>query len=156
MRIHLIAVGQRMPAWVQQGFSDYSKRMPRECQLVLKEIEPAKRVKSTSTERIKQDEAKRLLAAIPKGSLVVALDERGSGWSTAELSSRLDDWLARGGDVALLVGGADGLDAQVLSRADLKWSLSNLVLPHPLVRIVIAEQIYRAWSLLQGHPYHRA
>lgn len=155
MRIHLIAVGDRMPAWVQAGYAEYAKRLPPECSLRLVEIAPGKRTKGADVARLMAEEGDRILAAIPKGALVVALEVKGQPWSTEDLSRRLGEWMQGGRDVALLVGGPDGLDARCRARADLLWSLSPLTLPHPLVRVVLAEQIYRAHSLLRGHPYHR-
>jgi len=156
MHIHLIAVGTRMPAWITEGYREYARRLPPECSLRLVEIPPCKRRKTLSTERIREAEGRQLLAAIPEQSLVIALDVSGKPWSTQGLAERLQDWLQGGRDIALLVGGADGLSAACLARADLHWSLSAHTLPHALVRVVIAEQVYRAWSLLSGHPYHRA
>ena len=155
MKVHLIAVGERMPGWVEEGFGEYAKRLPPECALRLVEIPPGKRGKNSDIPRLRAQEGERILAAIPKNALVVALEVKGRPWSTEELSSRLGDWLQGGRDVALLVGGPDGLDEACRARADLQWSLSPLTLPHPLVRVVLAEQVYRAWSLLKGHPYHR-
>lgn len=155
MRVHLIAVGERMPAWVQAGYAEYAKRLPPECALRLVEIAPGKRSKGADVARLVAEEGDRILAAIPKGALVVALEVKGQPWSTEDLSRRLGEWMQGGRDVALLVGGPDGLDARCRERADLLWSLSPLTLPHPLVRVLVAEQIYRAHSLLRGHPYHR-
>lgn len=143
-----------MPDWIKQGFDEYARRLPRECALTLKEIPPIKRGKTTSAERAKDEEGERLLAAIGKEH-VVALDEGGQQWSTIDLARRLRGWLDGGRDVALLIGGADGLTTACRERADEVWSLSRLTFPHPLVRVVVAEQLYRSWSLLQGHPYHR-
>jgi 23S rRNA (pseudouridine1915-N3)-methyltransferase len=156
MHIHLIAVGTRMPAWVTEGYREYARRLPPECSLRLVEISPSKRRKTLSTERIREEEGRQQLAAIPEQALVIAMDVSGKPWSTQGLADRLQDWLQGGRDIALLVGGADGLSAACLARADLRWSLSAHTLPHALVRVVIAEQVYRAWSLLSGHPYHRA
>jgi len=155
MNIRLIAVGTRMPAWVSDGFTEYAKRMPRECSLELVEIPAEPRPKNAAIPRIKTAECGRLLAAVPKGALIIALDEHGQSWTTRKLADRLETWLAGGRDVALLAGGPDGLDADCLQQSELRWSLSPLTLPHPLVRVVAAEQLYRAWSLIQGHPYHR-
>ena len=155
MKIYLIAVGNKMPAWVTTAYLEYSKRLPRERSLQLLEINPVHRGKSSSTERVRQEECNRIRAAIPKGSSVVALDEHGRSWSTKQLSTQLSGWLQEGPDIALLVGGADGLSTECLELARVKWSLSQLTLPHPMVRVVVAEQLYRAWSLLNGHPYHR-
>ncbi|HHH48672.1 MAG TPA: 23S rRNA (pseudouridine(1915)-N(3))-methyltransferase RlmH [Gammaproteobacteria bacterium] len=155
MRIHLIAVGTRMPAWVTQGFEEYARRLPADCALQLVEIAAGKRGKNADIARITRDEGERTLAAIPKGARVVALDVKGRSWSTGQLSQQLDGWRHGGRDIALLVGGPEGLAAECLARAEQCWSLSPLTLPHPLVRIVVAEQLYRAWSILNGHPYHR-
>ena len=155
MRIHLIAVGQRMPAWVEQGYQEYAKRMNVECQLQLVELAPGKRGKGMDVERAMRDEGKRMLQAIPKGALVIALDQRGKDWDTLELSTQMSDWLSLGRDVALLIGGPEGLAEECYALAERKWSLSRLTLPHPMVRILVAEQLYRAWSILKNHPYHR-
>ncbi|MGB0721308.1 MAG: 23S rRNA (pseudouridine(1915)-N(3))-methyltransferase RlmH [Gammaproteobacteria bacterium] len=155
MRIHLLSVAQRVPAWVEEGYATYAGRMPRECRLELKEISPAKRARNADARRVKEAEGQSLLAAVPKGALVVALDEHGSTWSTRDLADRMDDWLAQGRDVALLVGGADGLSEACRARADLIWSLSRLTFPHALVRVLVAEQVYRGWTVLKNHPYHR-
>jgi len=156
MRIHLVAVGTRMPSWVTTGYSEYTRRLPRECSLQLVEIPVSKRHKSLPAARAMQEEGQLMLAAIPAGCLVIALDVAGRVWSTEALAERLQDWMGGGRDVALLVGGPDGLAPDCLARADLRWSLSALTYPHTLVRILIAEQLYRAWSINAGHPYHRA
>ena len=145
-----------MPAWVQQGYQEYAKRLPAACSLRLRELAAGKRGKNAPIDRIMQEETGRLLDAIPKGAHVVALEVGGSAWTTAQLAQRLERWLAAGPDVAMLVGGPDGMTADARHAADELWSLSPLTLPHPLVRIVVAEQLYRAWSLLNNHPYHRA
>lgn len=156
MRIHLLAVGTRMPSWVVEGYREYAKRLPRECSLHLVEIPPAKRHKSLTAEQARQQEGRALLAALPKDCSVVALDVRGKPWSTEVLAAQLDDWLVSGRDIALLVGGPDGLSTACLERANQRWSLSALTYPHALVRIVLAEQLYRAWTITTGHPYHRS
>lgn len=156
MRIHLIAIGEKMPAWVHAGFEEYARRLPRECNLLLRELPLTTRGKSGDPQRWKREEAAALRAAIPKGAYIVALDVLGKAWDTPELSRRLGVWMQEYSDVALLVGGPDGLDASILHSAHARWSLSPLTFPHPLVRIVLAEQIYRAWTLLNKHPYHRA
>ena len=156
VRIHLIAVGSRMPDWVAGGFEDYARRLPRECSLVLHPVEASLRGRVLPADRLREVEGERLLAAVPTGSRVVALDERGDAWTTADLAQHLAHWLSGGTDVALLVGGAEGLDRACLERAHDVWSLGPLTLPHMLVRVIVAEQIYRAWSILAGHPYHRA
>lgn len=156
MQIHLIAIGEKMPAWVQQGYQEYAKRLPAECTLKLVEIPAGKRSKNADIARIMRDETDHLLSAIPKGAHVVALEVGGRDWSTEQLADKLGDWMQSGQDIALLVGGPDGMTEQARKAADQLWSLSSLTLPHPLVRIVLAEQIYRAWSVLRNHPYHRA
>ena len=156
MRIHLIAVGTRMPSWVSEGYQEYAKRLPRECRLQLIEVPLSKRRKSLTAAQAKQQEGKAMLAALPKDCTVIALDVAGKSWGTEDLARNLHDWLGSGRDVALLVGGPDGLSPSCLDRADRRWSLSALTYPHPLVRIVLAEQLYRAWTLNTGHPYHRS
>lgn len=156
MRLHLIAVGARMPAWVKQGYEHYAARLPRECSLQLIEIPAARRRKQMTVDRALREEGERLLAAIPAATRVIALDVNGREWSTEELSGQLAVWLRDGRDVALLVGGPEGLAPACRARADMAWSLSRLTFPHPLVRILVAEQLYRAWSILTSHPYHRA
>ena len=156
MRIQLIAVGQKMPAWVDQGYREYAQRMPAEARLELKEIAPGKRGKNADIKRIVQDECQRIQAAIPRNSRIVVLDVQGKSWSTEQLADRLGDWMQSGQDIALLVGGPEGLSQECRALADERWSLSALTFPHPLVRIIVAEQLYRAWSVLRNHPYHRA
>jgi 23S rRNA (pseudouridine1915-N3)-methyltransferase len=156
MQINLIAVGTRMPDWVNDGYNEYARRMPRECALALTEIAPGRRSKAQPVERAVQEEGRRMLAAIGARGRVIALDVRGQGWSTEQLGEQMRDWLLDGRDIDLLVGGPDGLAADCLARAVQRWSLSPLTLPHPLVRVLLAEQLYRAWTLLNGHPYHRS
>jgi 23S rRNA (pseudouridine1915-N3)-methyltransferase len=144
-----------MPGWVTEGYEEYAKRLPKECELVLKEIAPAKRGKNPAIPRLREDEGARLLADLTRDDFVVALDVAGQEWSTQSLAQDLRCWLASGRNVALLVGGPDGLSSACLQRADQIRSLSRLTFPHPMVRVIIAEQIYRAWSILQNHPYHR-
>jgi 23S rRNA (pseudouridine1915-N3)-methyltransferase len=155
MQIHLISIGNRMPAWVRQGYDEYAKRLPRECELILKEISPGARGKSCDVARVVKDEGERMLAAIPANCVPITLDLAGSPWSTPELSHALKRWRESGQNVALLVGGPEGLAEGVKKTARESWCLSNLTFPHPLVRIVVAEQLYRAWSILNNHPYHR-
>jgi 23S rRNA (pseudouridine1915-N3)-methyltransferase len=156
MRVHLLCIGRRMPGWVQAGYAEYAKRLPGDCALHLVEIDPGHRGKGASLDQARRDEGERLLRALPKGALTIALDERGESWDTARLSVELAGWLAGGRDPALMVGGADGLAPECLQRAERRWSLSPLTFPHALVRVILAEQLYRAWSLVRGHPYHRA
>lgn len=155
MRLHLLAVGTRMPTWVIAGYDEFARRLPRECSLHLKEIEPARRTKNAEAQQSKEEEAKRIDTALPKGARIVALDVLGAAWTTPELSQRMDYWLHNDHDVALVIGGPDGLAPQWLAKAHEKWSLSRLTFPHALVRVMVAEQVYRAWSILKNHPYHR-
>jgi 23S rRNA (pseudouridine1915-N3)-methyltransferase len=156
MNIHFICVGNRMPQWVQEGYGEYAKRMPPECGLRLVEIAPGRRGKGADIQRAIREEGERMLAAIPRDCRVLALDVKGKSWSTEQLAKQLNGWMGEGRDLALLVGGPEGLAESCLQRADGRWSLSSLTLPHPLVRVVVSEQLYRAWSVLRGHPYHRA
>lgn len=144
-----------MPGWVQQGYDEYAKRLPRECSLVLKEIPPGKRTKNSDVNRIVNEEGERMVAAIPSGAHVVTLDIPGRLWTTEELAQALEAWQNQGQAVALMVGGPEGLADSVKRLARQSWSLSRLTFPHPLVRVIVAEQLYRAWSLLNHHPYHR-
>lgn len=155
MQIHLIAVGNRMPAWVDQGYSEYAKRLPAECAIRLHEIAAGKRGKNVDIARLTRQEGEKMGAAVPKGARLVALEVSGKAWSTEQLAGRLEAWMGEGRDVALLVGGPEGIEPSLSASADERWSLSPLTLPHPLVRIVVAEQLYRAWSIIKGHPYHR-
>jgi 23S rRNA (pseudouridine1915-N3)-methyltransferase len=144
-----------MPGWVAEGYEEYAKRLPRECELILREIAPAKRGKNADLARLREDEGERILASLSRNDHVVALEVGGKSWSTSELAENLGHWLENGRHVSLVIGGADGLSEACRMRANQLWSLSRLTFPHPLVRIVVAEQIYRAWSILQNHPYHR-
>lgn len=155
MRIHLIAVGNRMPGWVNEAYQEYAKRLPRDCALKLVEIAPGKRGVNADVKRIVRDEGERMLAALPRDCQVIALEVGGKSWSTPQLAVQIEGWLRGGRDTALLVGGPEGMDEACRARADQHWSLSALTLPHPLVRVILAEQIYRAWSMMVGHPYHR-
>ncbi len=144
-----------MPDWVELGFQEYAKRLPRECQLTLKEINPGRRGKNSDTARIIRDEGEKMLQAVPVGGHIVTLDMPGKPWTTEQLSKALQRWRENSHHVALMIGGPEGLADQVRQRATESWSLSPLTFPHPLVRIIVAEQIYRAWSILKSHPYHR-
>lgn len=155
MQINLISVGTRMPSWVQQGYDEYAKRMPRECQLNLKEVSAGKRGKNSDVARIIRDEGERMINAIPNRSHIVTLDVPGKPWTTQDVSKAMARWLEGGQHIALLIGGPEGLSDAAKKQANESWSLSNLTFPHPLVRIVVAEQLYRGWSLINNHPYHR-
>lgn len=154
MRLRILAVGTRMPAWVEAGFAEYHKRMPPEIRVELQEIAPGPRGKGQSVERAIQKESDALLKAVGNDR-VVALEVTGGAWSTPKLAQRLRDWQLSGDNWSLLIGGPDGLSGDCRARADMQWSLSPLTLPHPLVRIMVMEQLYRAWSINAGHPYHR-
>ena len=155
MRLHLLCVGNRQPAWIDQGFDAYARRLPRECALALTEVPTRHRGKAADVKRAVEREGERLIQSIPEGALVIALDAGGEPWTTRQLADRLEEWRANYQHVALLVGSAEGLSAACLERAQYRWSLSPLTLPHGLARILVAEQLYRAWSILNGHPYHR-
>lgn len=154
MKIRLLCVGTRMPDWVTDGYTTFARRLPRDNALVLEEVPAARR--SGDLQRCIDDEGERLLSRTTTADRVIVLDERGAAWSSVELAQRLAAWRQDGRDVVLLVGGADGLSQPCRSRAEVSWSLSAATLPHALVRVLVAEQIYRAWTLLTGHPYHRA
>ena len=160
MKIVLAAVGTRMPGWVDEAFTDYAKRLPHACRLTLHEVPIAYRggaaARTGAAAASIRREGEGLLKAVPNGARIVALDERGAPWSTADLARRLEAWLADGRNTALLAGGPDGLAPECRERAELTWSLSRLTFPHALVRVIVAEQLWRAWSLLHRHPYHRA
>ena len=155
MQLIVAAVGHKMPAWIETGFQEYAKRMPAECRLVLKEIKPVERSSNKNTESVMAQERVRIEAALPKVGRVIALDERGVPLTTQELAQQLSIWQQQGGDVAFVIGGADGLDAEFKQKADMLLRLSNMTLPHGMVRVMLAEQLYRAWSILRNHPYHR-
>ncbi len=156
MRAHLICIGDRMPSWVTAGYGEYAKRLARELPLILTELPLGVRGKGQDTGKAVIAEGKAMLAAVPKGAQVIALDEQGSKWSSAQLAQLLQQWRMQGRDIAFLIGGPDGHAADVLVRADQRWSLGPLTFPHAIVRIVLAEQLYRAMSILNNHPYHRA
>jgi 23S rRNA (pseudouridine1915-N3)-methyltransferase len=155
IKIHIITIGKSMPSWVSAGYSEYLKRIPKNYQLHLIEIPPIKRTKSTNTKKLIQTEGHKLLTAVPKNNLIIALDEHGKEWSTLALTKKLFTWHNEQQDISLLIGGADGLSDECLQKSHITWSLSKLTLPHQLVKIFIAEQIYRAWSIINKHPYHR-
>ena len=153
MKFLVVAVGRRMPAWVDAGFAEYARRMPREARVELRALKPPAR--GAPRPQVLEAEAKSILAALPPDCIRVALDERGKLLSTQDLARRIMRWRQAGRDVAFIVGGANGLAESVRNSADLAWSLSPLTLPHGLARVVLAEQLYRAVSILHNHPYHR-
>ena len=155
MKIHIIAVGNRMPAWVEAGYAEYAKRLPRHCSLVLREIPAARRGKGADIKRLVDDEGERITAAIPANTYVIALDRCGKKIDTVRLAAEIKAHLPRGEDMALLIGGPEGLSGSCLKRAQETWSLSEPTLAHPVVRVVVAEQLYRAWSIINNLPYHR-
>lgn len=156
MRIELISVGQKLPGWAEEGTRTYLKRLPNGCPVRLTEVPAAARGKSVAIDRIKAIEAERIERAIPKGAHVILFDERGRDRDTHHWAAALGDWLVAGRDIALVIGGPDGVARSLRQRADETWRLSALTLPHPLVRVLVAEQLYRAWSLRHNHPYHRS
>jgi len=155
MRIHILAVGQRMPSWVQEAVAEYSKRMPPHCRLEFHEIAAGHRGKNADVERILNAEGEALLKAVPKGSRIIALDRTGRQFDTPALAEQMRAWLGDGRDVALLIGGPEGLSPEVTGKSESCWSLSKLTFAHPLVRVLLAEQLYRAWTILENHPYHK-
>ena len=155
MQLIIVAVGHKMPAWIEAGFNEYAKRMPPECRIQLKEIKPVERSGSRTAETVMAQERTKIEAALPKGSRIVALDERGKDITTLQLAQLLTQWQQDGRDVTFVIGGADGLDAGFKASADMLLRISSLTLPHGMVRVMLAEQLYRAWSITQNHPYHR-
>ena len=155
MDLTVAAVGTRMPAWVVAAWDEYARRFPRGLRLVLREIPLARRGRNADVAALRAAEGQALRAAVPAGHRVVALDERGRQWSTPELAEHLETWMREEHGVCFLVGGPDGLDEACRQAARDTWSLSRLTLPHPLVRALLAEQLYRAWTITQNHPYHR-
>lgn len=154
MKITLITIGQKMPGWVAAGYAEYAGRLPGGM-LQLVELPLGQRPRGSDAGRALAEESTRMLKALPDSTRAIALDPRGRELSTEQLARRLDEWMQDGRDVALLVGGPDGLSADCLARCEARWSLSKLTFPHMLVRVVLAEQLYRAWTILQNHPYHR-
>lgn len=155
MKLIVAAVGTRMPDWVTMAWQDYARRLPPDCALELKELRPEPRRSGKTPVQMMQAEAQRLTAVVPPQSMTVALDERGHDLSTADVSRNLEQWRSTGGDVVFFIGGPDGLDDSLKQQATLRWRLSSMTLPHPLVRVVLAEQLYRAWAIMTNHPYHR-
>jgi 23S rRNA (pseudouridine1915-N3)-methyltransferase len=155
VKVELLAAGTKPPGWINEGFSEFQKRLPRESELILKQWPTAKRRKQDSIVRLQKEEEDNLLKLIHPGTFVVALDRRGKIWSTQELALKMKDWLQSQSRVQIMIGGPDGLSSNCLARANLVWSLSELTFPHYLVRVLVAEQIYRAWSFLSNHPYHK-
>ncbi|OGS91476.1 MAG: 23S rRNA (pseudouridine(1915)-N(3))-methyltransferase RlmH [Gallionellales bacterium GWA2_60_18] len=155
MKLFVISVGHKMPDWITGGFNEYAKRMPHEAKIELVEIKPEPRTTGKTTAQIMEAEAQRILAALPQNALRIALDEHGAQPTTRQLAAQMQDWLRGGRDVAFIIGGADGLHESVKQAAQHLMALSALTLPHAMVRVLLAEQLYRAHSLLHNHPYHR-
>lgn len=155
MRVSVVCVGHKMPAWIQAGFGEYAKRLPPEIRLEVVELKPEEKTSGKTVEKARALEGERILAAIPDGATVYALDEKGRPVTTQGLSVLLAGWMRDATHPAFVIGGADGLSEAVRNRADKLVSLSALTLPHGLVRVLLAEQLYRAWTILAGHPYHR-
>tara|TARA_B100000767_G_scaffold265534_1_gene281702 strand:+ start:2241 stop:2750 length:510 start_codon:yes stop_codon:yes gene_type:complete len=168
MQITILAIGNKMPAWVDANCDEYIRRMPKDLSLKLIELPAQKRSKNQSIDAIRRKETEQLLAAVPDKNYVVVLDERGESVSTALLAKKLNGWQLNSRDVCLLIGGPDGIDFSVFADSKVtgsksvrsqspewRWSLSPLTFPHPLVRVIVTEQLYRAWSVSEGHPYHR-
>ncbi|MGK0204773.1 MAG: 23S rRNA (pseudouridine1915-N3)-methyltransferase [Planctomycetota bacterium] len=155
MKVRLLTVSQRQPSWVVEGFAEYEKRLPRAWQFQLQEIKPEARTSGQTTPKVQAAEAVRLRNAVPKGAIVVALDERGDSWSTERFAEQIETWQQAGRDLAFVIGGADGLDPEFRREAANRLSLSRMVMPHGLVRVMFVEQLYRAATVIDGHPYHK-
>lgn len=155
MRFHLVAVGTKMPQWVTAGFDDYARRLHGGARLELHEVAGGVRGNAVDPQRIRAEEARRLRGALPRAAHRIALDMRGRQLDSEAIAERLQEWNRTGAEVAFVVGGAEGLDPELIAACDERWSLSALTLPHALVRVVLAEQLYRALSILHNHPYHR-
>ena len=155
MRIRIIAVGTKMPDWVSAGYDDYARRLPRDFSVEMVALPLGQRGKNPDVQRAIAREGEQMLAAVAATDRVIALDVEGKAWSTPQLAARLAAWRMAGDNYSLLIGGPDGLAPECLARADGRWSLSPLTLPHPLVRVLLIEQLYRAWTILQNHPYHK-
>jgi 23S rRNA (pseudouridine1915-N3)-methyltransferase len=155
MKLQLIAVGTKMPDWVQKGFQEYTRRFPKDMPFELTEITAGKRGKNSDIPRILQQEGEKMLAAVPKGNRIVTLEVLGKPWKTEDLAEQMQRWQLDGRNVSFLVGGPEGLAPECIAASEQRWSLSPLTLPHPMVRVIIAESLYRAWSINNNHPYHR-
>jgi len=155
VKLLVVSVGHKMPDWITAGFNEYTRRMPREAKIELLEIKPEPRTTGKTTAQIMEAEAQRILAALPQSSLRIALDERGAQPTTRQLAAQMQDWMRAGRDVAFIIGGADGLHESVKQAAQQMMALSSLTLPHAMVRVLLAEQLYRVHSMMHNHPYHR-
>jgi 23S rRNA (pseudouridine1915-N3)-methyltransferase len=155
MKLLILAVGNKMPSWITEGFNEYAKRMPREASITLIEIKPEARNSGKTAAQIMEAEATRIRAALPAGAFCIALDEHGATPTTKQLTQQMKDWMQQGQDVAFVIGGADGLHESIKHQAQHLMALSAFTLPHGMVRVILAEQLYRAHSLMHNHPYHR-
>ncbi|OIR19242.1 ribosomal RNA large subunit methyltransferase H [mine drainage metagenome] len=155
MKLLILAVGNKMPSWIAEGFNEYAKRMPREAKIELIEIKPEPRTSGKTATQIMEAEAQRIKSALPASALCIALDERGATPTTRQLARQMQDWMRQGRDVAFIIGGADGLHESIKQAAQELLALSAFTLPHGMVRVLLAEQLYRAHSLMHNHPYHR-
>lgn len=155
MRIRLLTITHKTPSWIQEGYEEYAKRLPASCALELVEIPAEKRTANADLKRITEREGEKMLAAIKPNHRVIALDVKGKLWSTEQLASQIEHWQQDGRNIDLLIGGPEGIAPACLQKAEDKWSLSPLTFPHIIVKLIVAEQIYRAWSITQNHPYHR-
>jgi 23S rRNA (pseudouridine1915-N3)-methyltransferase len=155
VRVWVLAIGQRQPAWADQAWDDFAKRFPVEMRLELKALKAEPRTSGKTPAQCMAAEALRIEAAMPKGARRIVLDERGTRLTTVAMAQQMDAWRGEGRDVAIIIGGPDGLDPAVKAKADQTWRLSDLTLPHAFVRVLLAEALYRAWSVMVGHPYHR-
>jgi 23S rRNA (pseudouridine1915-N3)-methyltransferase len=155
MKLLILAVGNKMPSWISEGFNEYAKRMPREAKIELVEIKPEARNSGKTAAQIMEAEAQRIRAALPASALCIALDEHGATPTTKQLTQQMQDWMRQGHDVAFIIGGADGLHETIKQQAQQLLALSACTLPHGMVRVLLAEQLYRAHSLMHNHPYHR-
>ena len=156
MQVTVIAVGHRMPAWIENGFSEYARRMPPEWHFGIRELKPVDRAGNKTAETIMASEAAKIRTAIPKNARIIALDEHGKDLTNVQMATHMKNWLQDGRDIVFIIGGADGLDATLKKQADMLVRLSSLTLPHGMVRILLTEQLYRASTILQNHPYHRS
>lgn len=156
MKFHILAVGNKMPDWIREGYMEYRQRMPKEAELLLVEIKPEKRVGSKNTRQLLQAESERIQTVLPSGCYIIVLDESGKQVTTMKLAEMMDRWMGFGQDVAFIIGGADGLHQDIKQMAHEKLALSAMTLPHGLARVLLAEQLYRAFSINRNHPYHRA
>ena len=155
MNVQIIAVGNKMPSWVVEGTKEYLRRFPSEFSVSFTEITPVKRGKTVDLAKVKELEGDKTLSAIAQGNRVIALEVLGKPWTTSDLATQIDKWKMDGRNISLLIGGPEGLSENCRKAADQQWSLSALTLPHPMVRVIVTEALYRAWSVTQNHPYHR-